>query len=51
MNAASSLPEPEHLTLHDGMLKLDLKPNELVLLHVDAASATGSRRSSPHPQE
>lgn len=51
INVASGLPEPEHLTLHDGMLKLDLKPNELVLLHVEAASAAGGRRSSPHPQE
>jgi xylan 1,4-beta-xylosidase len=51
INAASALPDPEHLTLRDGILKLDLRPNELVLLHVDAGSTAHSRRGSPHPQE
>jgi beta-xylosidase len=51
MNAASALPAPDHLTLHDNILKLDLKPNELVLLHVDGGTATHSRPSSTHPQE
>jgi xylan 1,4-beta-xylosidase len=51
MNAASALPAPEHLALHDGILRLDLKPNELVLLRVEAASATKNKPSSTHPQE
>jgi xylan 1,4-beta-xylosidase len=49
MNAASALPESEHLALHDGILRLDLKPNELVLLRVEAASGTKTKPSSSHP--
>jgi xylan 1,4-beta-xylosidase len=51
LNAASALATPERLTLRDGVLKLDLKPNELVLLHVGAASASPGRPGSSHPQE
>jgi xylan 1,4-beta-xylosidase len=51
MNAASALSPPEHLILRDGILNFDLKPNELVLLHVHGASATRSRPSSAHPRE
>jgi xylan 1,4-beta-xylosidase len=51
MNAASALPPSEHLVLRDGTISLDLKPNELVLLHVDGASSTRSRPSSAHPRE
>ena len=51
MNMASALPAPEHLSLRDGALNLDLKPNELLLLRVHPASARRSRRSSSHPQE
>ena len=51
MNAASALRAPEHFVLHDGVLRLEVKPNELVLLHVGAASAPRGRSSSSHPQE
>jgi xylan 1,4-beta-xylosidase len=46
MNSASALPPPEHRTLRNGTLSLDIKPNELVLLRV----AQG-KRSSRHPKE
>jgi xylan 1,4-beta-xylosidase len=48
MNAASALPEPQQLTLRNGTLNLDLKPNELVLLHVGVETSTRSRGSSSH---
>jgi xylan 1,4-beta-xylosidase len=51
MNVASAVPAPQHLALRDGVLNLDLKPNELALLHVDGASAAHSEQSSIHPQE
>jgi xylan 1,4-beta-xylosidase len=51
MNAATALPVPEQLTLHDGTISLNLTPNELVLLHIDAASANPQKRSFKHPQE
>jgi xylan 1,4-beta-xylosidase len=51
LNAASALSTPEHLTLRDGTVTLDLKPNELVLLRVGTASTTRSRPSSSHSQE
>jgi xylan 1,4-beta-xylosidase len=51
MNVASAVPAPQHLALRDGILNLDLKPNELALLHVDGASAAHSEQSSIHPQE
>ena len=51
MYAASALPAPEHLVLRDGILNLELKPNELVLLHVATNSRTHGRAGSPHPQE
>ena len=50
MNAASALGSPEHLVLRDGILKLDLKPNGLALLHVAAIEPHG-KSSSLHPQE
>lgn len=46
MNAASALPAAEHLTLRGGTLTLDLKPNELVLLHITAQAGTHTKRSS-----
>jgi xylan 1,4-beta-xylosidase len=47
MNAASALGAPERHTLRDGLLDLDLKPNELVLLRVgNDISATGNSRSA-----
>ena len=47
MNAASALGAAEEVTLHDGNLNLDIKPNELVLLHVGSdAGAPKSGRSS-----
>jgi xylan 1,4-beta-xylosidase len=51
MNAASALPAPEHMALSDGRLTLDLKPNELVLLHVQTTSGTKNKSSSTHSQE
>jgi xylan 1,4-beta-xylosidase len=49
MNTASALTVPAQLKLSNGVLHLDLKPNELVLLHVDAG--TDNRPGSLHPQE
>jgi len=46
MNAASALPPPEHRTLHNGTISLDLKPNELALLRV-----VNSKRTPRHSQE
>jgi len=46
MNTASALPAPEHRTLRNGAVSLDIKPNELVLLHV-----AYNKRSSNHSQE
>jgi hypothetical protein len=51
MNAATALPPPEQLALHDGTLDLNLTPNELVLLHIGAASHNMQKRSLNHPQE
>jgi xylan 1,4-beta-xylosidase len=51
MNAASGPPAPEHLALRDGILNLDIKPNELLLLRVHAANAKHNKPSSNHQQE
>lgn len=51
MNAASALPAPVHLALRDGALHLDLKPNELLLLHIDAPTRRRNKPSSTHTQE
>ena len=48
MNAASALSPPEQVTLRDGNLTLDLKPNELVLVHVGGETSTRSNRNSSH---
>lgn len=46
MNADSALPVPEQLTLRDGMVTLDLVPNELAILHISVPSAQPIRRTS-----
>lgn len=51
MNAASALPAPERRVLRDGILRLDLIPNELVLLRVDAAPVTHAKTSFTDSQE
>ena len=50
MNAATALPPPEQLSLHQGTLNLELTPNELVLLQVGAVDGA-AQRSSNHLQE
>jgi hypothetical protein len=51
MNAASALPAPAHLALRAGTLNIDLKPNELLLLHIGAAPGRHKRPTSNHTQE
>jgi xylan 1,4-beta-xylosidase len=51
MNAASALPAPVRMALHDRILTLDLTPNELALLQISAAPEQHGARRSIHPQE
>jgi xylan 1,4-beta-xylosidase len=48
MNAASALTPPEDLALRDGVVALDMIPNELAILHISTPSAQQSRRTSTH---
>ena len=51
MNAGTALPAPEQLVLHNGTLDLDLTPNELVVLHIGAATTAPPQHGSKHRQE
>lgn len=47
LNRDTALPAPERLELHNSTLTLNLTPNELVLLHVNASSRDQQRQNTP----